>query len=200
MTSLWRPWSDVIFSVSAIVLPSFIAISPKSASITNCHRWVPKTFTEFVSSSICIFDQHPGIFFSFFFFAFLVKALLTQKPFLPVVLEESHCNEKQRSSINTTTCSAGTISYLLLNDLIGSGLVGEKRRGKTSELVLVWWSKLFPSENILNTVVFVCVLMGLNITGFTISFQCRNPTESFWKRTLLFSLFPYPSTAHSVIY
>lgn len=63
--------------------------------------------------------------FSFLFFAFLVKALLTQKPSLPVVLEESHCNEKQRSSINTTTCSAGTISYLLLNDLIGSGLVGE---------------------------------------------------------------------------
>lgn len=39
--------------------------------------------------------------------------------FLPVVLEESNRNEKQSSSINTTACSAGVISYLLLNSLIG---------------------------------------------------------------------------------
>lgn len=72
-----------------------------------------------------------------------------------MVLEESHCNEKQRSSINTTTCSAGIISYLLLNGLIGSE-VEKKRSGKTFSSAAVVEQNCFP-ERILCTVRFCFV-------------------------------------------
>lgn len=143
----------------------------------------PHLHTEFVPSQIW------SVLFSFLtlffiFFPFLLNALLTQKPCLPVALEESHCNEKRRSSINTTTCSAGTISYLLLNDLIGS----EQGRKGVGRLFSWFWcggAKCFPLRRFWTLLfVFVGILMGLNITGCIISFQCRNPTESFWKWAL----------------
>lgn len=50
----------------------------------------------------------------------------------PVGFGEGCCNEKGRCLVNTTTCSAGTFSYLLLNDLIGS----EPRRKEVGGLFL----------------------------------------------------------------
>lgn len=188
LTSLWRLWNGVIFRVSAIVLPNLPSLLPYHPNLppaTSCRYWASTPSHGVCSlSNLECFDQFPDIIF--YFFSFLLNALLTQKPCLPVALEESHCNEKRRSSINTTTCSAGTISYLLLNDLIGS----EQGRKGVGRLFSWFWcggAKCFPLRRFWTLLfVFVGILMGLNITGCIISFQCRNPTESFWKWALYY--------------
>lgn len=64
--------------------------------------------------------------------------------------EKSLCNEKQSSS---TTFTAGTIHYLLLNGLIGSDVDGRRRKNKRLErlfVILVRWRKMFPQREYLS--------------------------------------------------
>lgn len=113
----------------------------------------------FLSNLKC-FDQFPCI----FFLLSSEKRYWLKSLCLPAVFEESHCNEKQSSSINSTTCSAGNISYLLLNGLIGSEL------GKKGVERFFWFwcegAKCFPCENILTLLFGLVGLWCWCVCGF----------------------------------
>lgn len=116
----------------------------------------------------------------FFFLSLYGKCLINTKTRAsPVGFGEGCCNEKERRFVNTTPCSAGTF-YLLLNDLIGS----ELQRKEVGGLYFPtpFWSgsaKCFPlRQACAQLFVFLGILIGLDATERSVSFLCRNPTES----------------------
>ncbi len=157
----------------------------------------PHLHTELFLSNLKCFDQFPCIFLLSAEKHYWLKSLC-----LPTVLQESHCNEKQSSSINNTTCSAGTISYLLLNGLIGSEL-GKKWEWKG---FLWFWCAgakcfFFPARVFWILLFgFVGVLGGLNITECNSITSVQKAHGVVVKMSSVLSFFPYPLIAEAGIY